>query len=236
MPQSFAFPNDVTEMWVPIAFKQSQLTYKNVFLRMYARLATDVTFDQPSARMDQSGQQSSRNYSDARRSIATGWRMFVTPIARDDDGSLRRWVTILFAAVMCLLLIVCSNVAGLLLVRSSERQFELSVRLALGASGFRIARQLLTEVLMLSIGGGVVGLLLARAAISWLAMALVELLAGLNGFQLTPNLPNQDKYLFLRAFLKSATLRSDKGQRSKPSHDGQLFVCLEVQQPFRWFW
>ena len=83
--------------------------------------------------------------------------MFVSPMARDDDGSLRRWVTILFAAVMCLLLIVCSNVAGLLLVRSSERQFELSVRLALGASGFRIARQLLTEVLMLSIGGGVVG-------------------------------------------------------------------------------
>jgi ABC-type antimicrobial peptide transport system permease subunit len=70
---------------------------------------------------------------------------------------------------MCLLLIVCSNVAGLLLVRSSARQYELSVRLALGASRFRVARQLLTEVLMLSIGGGVVGLLLARAGISWLS-------------------------------------------------------------------
>jgi putative ABC transport system permease protein len=169
MPQSFAFPNDVTEMWVPLAFEQSQLTYKNVFLRMYARLATDVTLDRASARMDQLSEQSSRDHPDTRRSIAAGWRMFVSPMARDDDGSLRRWVTILFAAVMCLLLIVCSNVAGLLLVRSSERQFELSVRLALGASRSRIARQLLTEVLMLSIGAGAAGLLLARAGVSWLS-------------------------------------------------------------------
>jgi putative ABC transport system permease protein len=169
MPQSFAFPNDVTEMWVPIAFKQSQLTYQNVFLRMDARLAPGVTLEQASARMEQLSEQSSRDHPDARRSTGTGWRMFVSPMARDDDGTLRRWVTILFAAVMCLLLIVCSNVAGLLLVRSSERQFELSVRIALGASRARIVRQLLAEVLLLSVSGGAVGLLLARTGISLLS-------------------------------------------------------------------
>jgi len=169
MPQSFAFPNDVTQMWVPIAFRQDQLTSQNVFLRMYARLAPGVTLDQASVRMEQLSEQSSHDHPDARRSTSAGWRMFVSPMARDDDGSLRRWMTILFAAVLCLLLIVCSNVAGLLLVRSAERQFELSVRIALGASRLRIVRQLLAEVLLLSIGGGAVGLLLARAGVSLLS-------------------------------------------------------------------
>jgi len=169
MPQSFAFPNDVTQMWVPIAFGQSQLTYGQVFLRTVARLASGITLDQASARMEQLSEQSSRDHPDARRSTGAGWSMFVSPMARDDDGSLRRWVVVLAAAVMCLLLIVCSNVAGLLLVRSSERQFELSVRVALGASRIRVVRQLLTEVLLLSIGGGALGLLLARAGVSLLS-------------------------------------------------------------------
>lgn len=169
MPQSFAFPNDVTQMWVPIAFKERDLTRQNVFLRMNARLAPGVTLDQASARMAELSERSSRDHPDPRRSTSAGWTMFLSPMAHDDDGSLRRWVMILFASVMCLLLIVCSNVAGLLLVRSSERQFELSVRLALGASRIRMVRQLLTEVLLLSIGGGAIGLLLARASISLLS-------------------------------------------------------------------
>ena len=169
MPESFAFPNDVTQMWVPIAFKESDLTRQNVFLRMNARLASGVTLDQASARIEQLSEQSSRDNPDPRRSTSAGWTMFLSPMARDDDGSVRRWVMILFASVMCLLLIVCSNVAGLLFVRSSEQQFELSVRLALGASRTRMVRQLLTEVLLLAIGGGAFGLLLARASVSLLA-------------------------------------------------------------------
>jgi len=169
MPQSFAFPNDVTEMWVPLAFKQNQLTHQTVFLRMDARLAPGMTLDQASARIAELSEQSSRDHPDARRSTGAGWTMFISPLARDDDGTLRRWITILFAAVMCLLLIVCSNVAGLLLVRSSERQFELSVRVALGASRLRMVRQILTEILLLSAGGGAVGLLLSRAAVALLS-------------------------------------------------------------------
>ena len=98
-----------------------------------------------------------------------GWRYFVAPIARDDDGSLRRWIAILFASVSCLLLIVCANVTGLILVRSTARQFELSVRMALGASPTRIARLVLMEMLILAIVGGAGALLLAQALAGLLA-------------------------------------------------------------------
>jgi hypothetical protein len=54
----------------------------------------------------------------------TGWQFFLLPLARNDDGSVRRWMTMLFAAVTGLLLLVCANVAGLVLVRATERQFD----------------------------------------------------------------------------------------------------------------
>ena len=66
-------------------------------------------------------------------------------------------------------------------------------------------------------------------------MALIELLGGLNGFQLAPDHPQLCENLFLRPFLESATLRSDERQRSKPSHDGEFLFGLEVEQQFRRF-
>jgi putative ABC transport system permease protein len=78
----------------------------------------------------------------------------------------RLWI--LFAALVCFLLIACSNVAGLVLVRSSERRFELAVRMALGAGKWRIARQVLVEVLLLAMGGGVGGLAIGRVGIALL--------------------------------------------------------------------
>lgn len=87
---------------------------------------------------------------------------------RNDNAVVRRWLWILFGAVGCFLLIVCSNVAGLALVRSSERRFELAVRMALGAGKWRIAREVLAEVLLLAVIGGAAGLAIARAAIALL--------------------------------------------------------------------
>ena len=98
-----------------------------------------------------------------------GWQFFLLPLARDNDGSVRRWMTMLFAAVTGLLIVVCANVAGLLLVRATERQFDFSLRMALGASRFRIARQALTEVLLLAMAGGAAGLLIAKLSLRALA-------------------------------------------------------------------
>jgi putative ABC transport system permease protein len=154
MPDSFRFPTLPTQMWVPVSNRldrEAPGANTNHYLRMMARLAPGVRFEQISAPIGRLGP-----------SLFAA-SIFAAPMARDDDGSLRRWIGILFASVSCLLLIVCANVAGLLLVRSTSRQFELSVRMALGAGRLRIARLMLIEVLILAAAGGAGALLLAQA-------------------------------------------------------------------------
>jgi predicted permease len=171
MPPSFRFPNEVTEMWTPVAFQPKEMASRadpGYYLRMVARLAPGLSVEQASARLDQLSQAMAAQHDGSPRERA-GWQFFLLPMARDDDGSVRRWMTMLFAAVTGLLLVVCSNVAGLLLMRSTERRGEFSLRMALGASRWRIARQALTEVLPLALGGGAAGLLIADWSLRALA-------------------------------------------------------------------
>jgi putative ABC transport system permease protein len=172
MPPTFRFPNDVTQMWTPVTFQPRQLApaaRTNHYLHMFARLAPGLDFEEASARMERLSRAMSLEHPEDYPLARLGWRFFLLPMARDDDGSLRAWLFILFAAVTFLLVIVCSNVAGLLLVRSTQRQSEMALRMALGASPSRLARQVLTEVLVLACGGGLAGLLVARVGASLLA-------------------------------------------------------------------
>jgi putative ABC transport system permease protein len=172
MPASFVFPTLPTQMWVPVpasfdrALSGSRTGH---YLHMYARLASGLTLEQASSRIDQLGHAMAAQNPQDHPTDPSGWSYFVAPLARDDDGSLRRWIGILFASVTCLLLIVCSNVAGLLLARSTSRRFELSVRMALGASRLRIARMVLLEVLILAMAGGAGALLLAQGMVGLLS-------------------------------------------------------------------
>ncbi len=172
MPPSFQFPNDVTQMWTPVAFRPNELASRAdpgyYYLRMVARVAQGLSIEQASAHLDELSRRMALQHDGSPRGRA-GWQFFLLPMARDNDGSVRRWMTTLFAAVAGLLIVVCSNVAGLLLVRATERQFDFSLRMMLGASRFRIARQASTEVLLLAIAGGAAGLLIAKVGLRALA-------------------------------------------------------------------
>ncbi len=171
MPRSFQFPNDVTQMWAPVAFQPKELASRanaGYYLRMVARVAPGLSVEQASTRMNGLSRQMALQHDGSPRE-RVGWQFFLLPLAGDNDGSVRRWMTMLFAAVTGLLILVCANVAGLLLVRATERQFDFSLRMALGASRFRIARQALTEVLLLAIAGGAAGLLVAKLSLRALA-------------------------------------------------------------------
>src|SRR5882672_8268069 len=103
----------------------------------------------------------------------------LVPAREDSLGNSEVELLILLAAAGCVLLIACSNLAGLLLARAMARRREMSVRLALGASRMRLVRQMVSEGLMLSSAGGTLGLVLAGPAMKALG-SLVPSSLGAN--------------------------------------------------------
>ena len=168
MPKPFAFPNDVTEMWVPLAIR-NPANSRNYFMRTVARLAPGLDFAAASRRIGELSRTLAAGNPQLHAIAPQGWTYLLSPMQRNDSASARRWLWILFGAVACFLLIACSNVAGLVLVRSSERRFELAIRMALGAGRWRVVRQVLAEVLVLAAAGGAAGLVIGYAGIALLA-------------------------------------------------------------------
>ncbi|HEY0321334.1 MAG TPA: ABC transporter permease [Pyrinomonadaceae bacterium] len=163
MPKDFNFPQQ-TEVWATFGFTPQQLTQAargSRFLNVIGRLKPNVTLKQAQSEMDTIGarivEQYPQNYSPQK----SGWAITVVPLLEVYVGDIRPALLILLGAVGFVLLIACANVTNLLMARGAARQRELAIRTALGASRLRVVRQLLTESLLLSVTGGVAGLLLA---------------------------------------------------------------------------
>ena len=128
------------------------------------RLKAGVTRDQAQAEMEGVMAQAARERPD----FNTGWTINLVPLREQLVGDVRLAVLVLFGAVGAVLLIACGNIGSLMLTRASGRRRELAIRSAIGAGTGRLLTQLVCESLMLSIVGGVLGVVLATWILSGL--------------------------------------------------------------------
>ena len=159
MPAAFDLRATDARLWVPLALTPEQTTnYGDSYLRLMGRLRPGVS---PAAAQAEVAALAKRLETvDARANLGKGARieLFLDNLL----GAYRRRLLILLGAVACVLLIACVNVANLLLARGAARSREIAIRAALGAGRGRIVRQLLTESLVLRLGGAVAGAGLAH--------------------------------------------------------------------------
>lgn len=163
MPAGFKLFEEKIDLWVPRVYETNFLTPQQIqrggiYLAVFGRLKSGVTLEQARAALNVISEQYQQAYSgngDAANGMGAGsLREYLV-------GDIRSTLWILLGAVAFVLLIACANVASLLLARVATRQREIAVRMSLGATFWRLIRQTLTESILLSVIGGVVGLLLA---------------------------------------------------------------------------
>jgi putative ABC transport system permease protein len=138
------------------------------YLRVVGRLKPGVSPEQAHAELNIIARHLAEQYPDSNKSYTS---TLVNPVLEHLTGNVQRPLSVLFGAVVLVLLIACANVAGLMLARSSRRRGEIAVRAALGAGRAGIIRQVLVEASLLSVAGGILGV----AFSTWILDALVAL-------------------------------------------------------------
>ena len=175
MPAWFAFPESTTQLWTPVYHaKPPELMAEldNHMFRAIGRLKPGATQAQAIADLGVI----SRRLHDAHLNdpfILGGAN--ARPLLEHMVGDIKEPLYILLAATCCLLLIACLNVANLLVARAVARRKELAIRTAMGGGWLRLVRERLMESLLLSAGGGALGLVLADAALGWLVRTRTDM-------------------------------------------------------------
>ena len=158
MPRGVVFPEG-QELWAPKIFTEEERQRRgSMYYTVIGRLRPDVSLDAATAELETISAQLAREHPRTNADVGVS----LVPLPEHVLGGVRNALSILFGAVAFLMLIACANVANLYLADAARRTREFSLRIALGAGRGRIARQLLTESLMLCLAGGAAGLLLAR--------------------------------------------------------------------------
>ncbi len=171
LPAGFQFALRSADLWRPYQPTEAQLTRRFLHgTNLIGRLKPEVSPQQAQTELSVIA---SRIEQENKQSHA-GTSLKFIPLQEQVVGPVKPILLVLLAAVGFVMLIACANVASLLLTRSLARQKEVAIRTALGASRWRVIRQLLTESILLSLAGGVLGVLIAYWGVGGLVAALPE--------------------------------------------------------------
>jgi predicted permease len=171
MPQSFRFAPfwaTGTEIWTPLVLDKRLHDRDGRSLRIFARLRSGVALKQAQSEIDVICHRLAEQYPETN----TGLTAQVVPLQEKVVANIRPTLLVLLGTVGFVLLIACSNVANLMLVRANGRKKETAVRLALGSSRWRLIRQSLLESLMLSAAGAALAAVIARWGVTGLIASL----------------------------------------------------------------
>lgn len=160
MPASFLFPDREVDLWSPVPIDAPYGQDRtSTWFTVVGRLKPGVTVERARANLAAVQTQLAREYPTTDKDLTVE----IQPLKETTVGGVRRSLLILFGSVSLLLLIACSNIAALLLARTTQREREISIRYSLGASRASIVAQLLTESFVLAVIGSGIGLLFAAA-------------------------------------------------------------------------
>jgi predicted permease len=167
MPEGFKFPAN-TDFWMPLTPTSELEKRDNRVLQVFAMLKPKIGIAQASAELNGISHRLGIQYPSTDKDFNTSAETFHQHY---NGGGIRLIFLLMLAAVGFVLLIACANVANMMLSRALGRQREMSIRTALGASRWRVVRQLLIESVLLSTLGGVLGLGLAAMGVHWFALS-----------------------------------------------------------------